>query len=72
MGHAESIKTCNESYTNVIRRKAASAVLACWVSVAAKSSGIRALHKPQINFFTAVSAMEDVGKFTYCALSYGR
>lgn len=72
MGHAEGIKTFNEDYANVIRRKAVSAVLACWVSAAAKSSEIRALHKTEINFFTLVSAMEDIGKFTYCALSYGR
>lgn len=72
MGHADSIKMCNEDYGNIIRRKAGSALLAWWISVAAKSSGIRALCKNKINFFTSVSAIEDVGKFTYCALSYGR
>lgn len=72
VGHAESIKTCNEDYANIIRRQAVSAVLACWVSVAAKSSEISASHQTEIIFFTSVSAMEDVRKFTYCGLSYGR
>lgn len=54
------------------RRKAASAVLDSCVSVAAKSSDIKASHKTEINPFTAGSAMDNVGKFTYSALSYSR
>lgn len=50
MGHAERVKTYNEDCANIIGRKAVSLVLACWVSLAAKCSEIRAGHciKPKL------------------------